>query len=45
MANLDQARKVAAWQSTLDQLKQDGTFERIYHSYPPGAQLSDLLER
>jgi polar amino acid transport system substrate-binding protein len=39
------AEVVAAWQATLDQLKQDGTFERIYHRYLPGADLGDLLRR
>jgi polar amino acid transport system substrate-binding protein len=34
---------VAAWQSTLDALKQDGTFARIYRSYLPEAELGDLL--
>jgi polar amino acid transport system substrate-binding protein len=37
------AEVVDAWQSTLDRLKQDGTFERIYRSYLPDAELSDLL--
>jgi polar amino acid transport system substrate-binding protein len=37
------AEVVDAWQSTLDQLKRDGTFERIYRSYLPDAELSDLL--
>jgi polar amino acid transport system substrate-binding protein len=39
------AEVVHAWQSTLDRLKQDGTFARIYRSYLPDAELSDLLER
>jgi polar amino acid transport system substrate-binding protein len=39
------AEVVEAWQSTLDRLKQDGTFERIYRGYLPDAELSDLLER
>jgi polar amino acid transport system substrate-binding protein len=44
--SLDTPAEVAdAWQSTLDRLKQDGTFERIYHSYLPEAELSDLLNR
>lgn len=34
---------VAAWQSKLDQLKRDGTFEKIYRSYLPMAELGDLL--
>jgi len=37
------AEVVDAWQSTLDRLKQDGTFERIYRSYLQDAELSDLL--
>ena len=37
------AEVVDAWQSTLDRLKKDGTFERIYRSYLPDAELSDLL--
>ena len=36
---------VHAWQSTLDSMKQDGTFEKIYRSYLPDADLSDLLKR
>jgi polar amino acid transport system substrate-binding protein len=39
------AEIVDAWQSTLDRLKQDGTFARIYRSYLPDAELSDLLKR
>jgi len=38
------AEVVDAWQSTLDELKRDGTFERIYRSYLPDAELSDLLD-
>jgi len=34
---------VQAWQSTLDSLKQDGTFEKMYRSYLPEADLDDLL--
>ncbi len=34
---------VAAWKSTLERLKQDGTFARIYRSYLPEAELGDLL--
>jgi polar amino acid transport system substrate-binding protein len=34
---------VQAWQSTLDRLKQDGSFERIYRRYLPDADLSGLL--
>jgi polar amino acid transport system substrate-binding protein len=36
---------VDAWQSTLVRLKQDGTFEKIYHRYLPGTDLSDLVDR
>ena len=36
---------VDAWQSTLDRLKQDGTFGKIYHRYLPGTDLTDLLDR
>jgi polar amino acid transport system substrate-binding protein len=36
---------VRAWQSTLDSLKKDGTFEKIYRRYLPNADLGDLLER
>jgi polar amino acid transport system substrate-binding protein len=39
------AEVVASWQATLDQLKQDGTFERIYRNYLPDAELGDLLVR
>ena len=35
---------VQAWQSTLDAMKNDGTFERIYRSYLPDADLRDLLK-
>jgi polar amino acid transport system substrate-binding protein len=34
---------VQAWQSTLDCLKQDGTFEKIYRRYLPDGDLDDLL--
>jgi ABC-type amino acid transport substrate-binding protein len=33
-----------AWQSTLDNLKQDGTFEKIYKSYLPDVDLGRLSE-
>ncbi|MDQ1314521.1 MAG: polar amino acid transport system substrate-binding protein [Pseudomonadota bacterium] len=36
---------VRAWQSTLDGLKKDGTFEKIYRRYLPNADLGNLLER
>jgi polar amino acid transport system substrate-binding protein len=34
---------VHAWQSTLDCLKRDGTFEKIYRRYLPDGDLDDLL--
>lgn len=34
---------VHAWQSSLDCLKQDGTFEKIVRRYLPDADLDDLL--
>jgi polar amino acid transport system substrate-binding protein len=39
------AEVVASWQATLDQLKQDSTFARIYRGYLPDADLGDLLDR
>lgn len=36
---------VKKWQSTLDSLKADGTFEKIYRSYIPNADLNDLLKK
>ena len=39
------ADTVQAWQATLDSLKQDGTFEKIYRRYLPDANLDDLLKR
>jgi polar amino acid transport system substrate-binding protein len=36
---------VREWQSTLDRLKQDGTFEKTYRRYLPEADLDDLLKR
>ena len=36
---------VKNWQSALDGLKADGTFERIYRSYIPHADLKDLLKK
>jgi polar amino acid transport system substrate-binding protein len=35
---------VAKWQSVLDGMKADGTFEKIYRSYVPNADLKDLLK-
>lgn len=34
---------VKKWQSTLDSIKADGTFEKIYRSYLPNADVRDLL--
>jgi polar amino acid transport system substrate-binding protein len=34
---------VEKWQSSLDSLKADGTFEKIYRSYIPNADINDLL--
>jgi polar amino acid transport system substrate-binding protein len=34
---------VEKWQSSLDILKADGTFEKIYRSYIPNADINDLL--
>ncbi|HMA10615.1 MAG TPA: ABC transporter substrate-binding protein, partial [Steroidobacteraceae bacterium] len=39
------AEVVHAWQATLDDLKRDGTFERIYRRYLPDADLRDLLKQ
>jgi len=39
------ADAVHAWQSTLDGLKKDGTFEKIYRSYLPEADLDGLLKK
>jgi ABC-type amino acid transport substrate-binding protein len=36
---------VKKWQSALDGLKADGTFEKIYRSYIPNADLNDLLKK
>ena len=36
---------VREWQSTLDSLKQDGSFEKMYRSYLPDADLDDLLKK
>lgn len=35
---------VKKWQSVLDDMKKDGTFERIYRSYIPNADLKDLIQ-
>ncbi|MDH3839248.1 MAG: ABC transporter substrate-binding protein [Desulfobacteraceae bacterium] len=35
---------VEKWQSGLDDLKADGTFEKIYRSYIPNADLNDILK-
>jgi polar amino acid transport system substrate-binding protein len=34
---------VKKWQSILDELKKDGTFEKIYRGYLPNADMNDLL--
>jgi polar amino acid transport system substrate-binding protein len=34
---------VKRWQAILDELKKDGTFEKIYRSYLPDADMHDLL--
>jgi polar amino acid transport system substrate-binding protein len=34
---------VKQWRDTLNELKRDGTFEEIYRSYLPKAELGDLL--
>ncbi|MFA5353960.1 MAG: hypothetical protein WC291_07010, partial [Thermodesulfovibrionales bacterium] len=39
------ADMVQAWQATLDSLKKDGTFEKIYRSYLPDVDLDDLLKK
>ena len=36
---------VKKWQSVLDDLKADGTFEKIYRSYIPNADLNDILKK
>jgi ABC-type amino acid transport substrate-binding protein len=36
---------VKKWQSVLDGLKADGSFEKIYRSYIPNADLNDLLKK
>jgi len=36
---------VHAWQLTLDSLKQDGAFEKMYRRYLPDFDLDDLLKR
>ena len=36
---------VAQWQQKLDELKQDGSFERIYRQYLPETELDALLQQ
>lgn len=36
---------VEKWQSTLDNMKNDGTFEEIYRNYLPHADLDNLLKK
>lgn len=38
------AAVVRAWQATLDAMKRDGSFERLYRRYLPDADLGDLLK-
>ena len=33
-----------AWQKTLDEMKEDGTFEAIYHQYQPQADMTGLIK-
>jgi polar amino acid transport system substrate-binding protein len=35
---------VKKWQTQLDKMKQDGSFERIYRDYLPEAELGELLK-
>jgi len=35
---------VKKWQSVLDEMKKDGTFEKMYRNYIPNADLNDLLK-
>lgn len=35
---------VKKWQAALDGMKADGTFEKIYRKYLPGADIKDLLK-
>ena len=37
------AEVVQAWQAALDELKKDGTFEKIYRNYLPDADLGELV--
>lgn len=39
------AEVARAWQSTLDSMKRDGSFEKIYRRYLPDADLDDLLKQ
>jgi polar amino acid transport system substrate-binding protein len=39
------AETVELWQDTLNELKKDGTFEKIYRSYLPQAELKDLIDQ
>ncbi len=38
------AETVERWRNTLNELKRDGTFEKIYRSYLPQAELNDLID-
>lgn len=44
MSNGTPAAEVQGWQSTLEGLKKDGTFEKIYRSYLRDVDLEDLLK-
>lgn len=44
ISNGTPAAVVQDWQSTLNELKKDGTFEKIYRSYLPNIDLDDLLK-
>jgi polar amino acid transport system substrate-binding protein len=37
--------RVKKWQTILDDLKSDGTFEKIYRNYLPNADLTDLVKK
>jgi polar amino acid transport system substrate-binding protein len=34
---------VKGWQTTLDEIKKEGIFKKIYHNYIPNADIDDLL--
>jgi polar amino acid transport system substrate-binding protein len=39
------AETVELWRNTLNELKKDGTFEKIYRSYLPQAELKGLIDQ